>query len=355
VQIKLTARSKWQGKTTVVPAFAGSCPKLDAGGVSLDGLRIGAEEGETTVVRADDRQAVLFSLGDRDKCVTDTFRRAGGRIARWADQREVGSAGIDTAAVETGGVEGWLAALTEGLVLGGFRFDEHKSAAKKRPTLELELLVKRATKTEARQVDRAVRAAEAANLAREIAHQPPNVINPVTLAERVKKLAAACDLKCRVLDEKQLKRLKMGAILAVGQGSDTPPRLIVLEYPGRRGGKPVVLVGKAITFDTGGYSIKTKDGILGMKYDKCGAMAVLGAMAAVAALRPSAAVVGVIAAAENMVSGGAYRPDDMRCPDLCPEGVSASGHHRPGHADRRSGGGSGQADGRPVLQSRCPG
>jgi leucyl aminopeptidase len=175
----------------------------------------------------------------------------------------------------------------------------------------VDLLVQRVRRTAARRVDRALQVCEAANLAREIAHQPPNVINPPSLAGRARQLAADCGLKCRVLDEKQMKRLKMGALLAVGRGSDTPPRLIVLEYPGRGSGKPVVLVGKALTFDSGGYSIKSRDGILGMKYDKCGGTAVLGVMKAAAALQPRRPVVGLIAAAENMVSGGAYRPDDI--------------------------------------------
>jgi leucyl aminopeptidase len=148
--------------------------------------------------------------------------------------------------------------------------------------------------------------------ARDLAHEPPNVINPVTLARRVQAIAKKSGLKCTVFDERRLAAMKAGGILAVGQGSATPPRMIVLEYgPRSRGGKPIVLVGKAITFDTGGYSIKPKDGILGMKYDKCGGMAVIGAMQALAALKVNVPVVGIIAAAENMIAGNAYRPDDI--------------------------------------------
>jgi leucyl aminopeptidase len=164
--------------------------------------------------------------------------------------------------------------------------------------------------------------------ARDFAHEPPNVINPVTLARQVKTLATRSGLKCTILDQKKLAEMKAGGILGVGQGSVTPPRLIVLEYQPPAGAraktanakstkaksakaKPVVLVGKAITFDTGGYSIKSKDGMLGMKYDKCGGTAVIGAMLAVAAVKPRVPVVGVIAAAENMIDGAAYRPDDI--------------------------------------------
>ncbi|HNB53345.1 MAG TPA: hypothetical protein PK530_15445, partial [Anaerolineales bacterium] len=102
-----------------------------------------------------------------------------------------------------------------------------------------------------------------------------------------------------------------GEIVAVGKASDPPSRLIVLEYPGDGQANPVVLVGKAITFDTGGYTIKTREGMVGMKYDKCGAMAVIGLMQAAAQLKLSTPVVGIIAAAENMIAGNAYRPNDI--------------------------------------------
>jgi leucyl aminopeptidase len=140
------------------------------------------------------------------------------------------------------------------------------------------------------------------------------VINPVTLAERVQDLAKEVGLKCTVLDDQQLADMGAGAIVAVGQGSQTPSRLIVLEYqpPAKdEAGSPVALIGKAITFDTGGYSIKTTPGMVGMKYDKCGAMAVIGTLVAAAKLQLSVPLVGVLAASENMISNVAYRPNDI--------------------------------------------
>jgi len=175
------------------------------------------------------------------------------------------------------------------------------------------LLVDRRTKSLASAVERALSIAEATNLAREWSHEPPNLVNPVTLAARVRILARNTGLKCAIYNEKHLARMKAGALLAVGMASKSPPRLLVLEYSGKTRAKtvrPIVLVGKAITFDTGGYSLKDKTGIVGMKYDKCGGMAVLGVMQAVAKLKPKIPVIGIVPAAENMIAGNAYRPND---------------------------------------------
>ncbi|MCP4247113.1 MAG: leucyl aminopeptidase [bacterium] len=313
MKIKLSAPAKWKGPITLTPAYAGTIKAGPGVPKPLAGIRVGKDVGELTHVRSggpSGGDAVVVSLGDSKECVTDTFRRAGGAMARWLIKSETASAGVDAALVESKGPEA-LTALTEGFVLGAFSFDEHKSKPPKRKATTVTLLLGRFGKSEQVRVERAVAVSEAANTARRIAHRPPNVLHPVALAAAAKKVAAANRLKCTVLDEKQMQRLEMGALLAVGQGSDAPSRLIVLEYPGQKAGKPVVLVGKAVTFDTGGYSIKTKDGILGMKYDKCGGTAVLGAMEAVAALTPRVPVVGIIGAAENMISGGAYRPDDI--------------------------------------------
>jgi leucyl aminopeptidase len=152
------------------------------------------------------------------------------------------------------------------------------------------------------------------NLTRAWSHEPPNIINPETLARRAESLATQTGLGCTIFAEKELSDMGAGAILSVGLGSKTPSHMIVLTHPGHGPGAdaaPIVVVGKAITFDTGGYSLKTKTGIVGMKYDKCGGMAVLGIMQAVAALNIPIPVVGIIAAAENMISKEAYRPNDI--------------------------------------------
>lgn len=256
-------------------------------------------------------QKATVSLGAKDKINLETFRRAGGAIAKWTTKNKVTSAGIETASFSDFALapEQIAFALAEGLLLGSFRFDRLKSKKDEPTPATISFLNESFASTLAQ----ATIICDAANLTRAWAHEPANVINPVTLAERVQELAKEVGLKCTVLDDKQLTDMGAGAIVAVGQGSQTPSRLIVLEYqpPAKSEAQPVALVGKAITFDTGGYSIKTTMGMVGMKYDKCGAMAVIGTMVAAAKLKLGTPIVGVLAASENMISNVAYRPNDI--------------------------------------------
>lgn len=258
-----------------------------------------------------------LSLGPQAKINAEMIRRAGGMLAKWLARHEIPSAGLELAALFGIGLapEAALGALVEGLLLGDFKFTAYKSEKKSTKT-DLSLLTDESVSPSVfsaleSALQKATVISEAANLAREWSHEPANVINPVTLAERVQKLAAEVGLKCTVLDDKQLEAMGAGAIVAVGKASATPSRLIILEHAGTSGEKPVALVGKAITFDTGGYSLKPVDGIVGMKYDKSGGMAVIATLMAAARLGLKTPVVGVIAAAENMISGHGYRPDDI--------------------------------------------
>jgi leucyl aminopeptidase len=154
--------------------------------------------------------------------------------------------------------------------------------------------------------------AEATNAARDIGNLPGNLLYPETLAEQAEKLGRRFGFKVTVLGEKVLHARKFGGLLAVGQGSVRPPRLIILSHRGGpKSQAPIALVGKAITFDTGGISIKPAANMEEMIFDKCGGIAVLGAMAALAALGVKRNVVGIVASAENMPSGNAYRPGDI--------------------------------------------
>ncbi|WP_372964054.1 leucyl aminopeptidase [Marinobacter sp.] len=151
------------------------------------------------------------------------------------------------------------------------------------------------------------------NFTRDLGNTPPNICHPIWLAEQAENMAKEYDnIKTEVLDEKQMEKLGMNTILAVGKGSKQPPRLIVMEY---RGGstkdKPYALVGKGITFDSGGISLKPGEGMDEMKYDMGGSASVLGTMQVLAETKPKINVVAVIAAAENMPDGGASRPGDI--------------------------------------------
>ncbi|SFB12910.1 MULTISPECIES: leucyl aminopeptidase [unclassified Bacillus (in: firmicutes)] len=152
----------------------------------------------------------------------------------------------------------------------------------------------------------------ATNSARTLVNIPGNILTATAMADYAKELAATYDFEIEILEKEDLEKLGMGAFLAVNQGSTEPPKMIVLKYQGKEQWEDIIgLVGKGITFDTGGYSIKPKDGIVGMKTDMGGAAAVLGAMEIIGELKPEQNVIAVIPATDNMISGNAFKPDDV--------------------------------------------
>ncbi|MEW5828735.1 MAG: leucyl aminopeptidase [Chloroflexota bacterium] len=304
ISLNVIKKDEWMGGLLI---------RFAAAPESLSLASAGKEAGEVRLDPAE-KQA-LVSLGPKEKVKAETLRRVGGALVRWLEGNEIEGAGLDLASLTESGltVPEAAFALAEGLLLGAFKFKRHKTGQAARPAIILNLLAESALDETTALVEKARILADGTNLARELTHEPPNVINPLTLAEKVKNLAAEAGLKCAILDERQLAEMGAGAIVAVGKGSATPSRLIVLEHEGVPNGdnRPVALVGKAITFDTGGYSLKSVEGIVGMKYDKSGGMVVIAALVAAARLRLKTRIVGVVAAAENMISGAAYRPNDI--------------------------------------------
>lgn len=295
MRIIQTAKLDYQGLTLTLAAAA----EKPAPG------QPGKKPGEVQMTGAD---TAVVSLGAAEKLDAEAVRRAGGGIAKWARQHVVETLGIEVGALA---VENGVFALCEGLLLGGFQFTERKSKVEETPKTEVHLLAEEEFQA---QIDKAVVLAEGVNLVRAWGHEPPNILNPAVLAERCRTLAEESGLSYTLLDDKQLVEMGAGAIAAVGQASQTGSRLIVLEYAGQGEGvgqKPVVLVGKAITFDTGGYTLKSREHMLTMKYDMLGGAAVAAVLQAAAALKLQTPVVGLIAAAENMISRHGYRPDDI--------------------------------------------
>lgn len=262
------------------------------------------------------RRLLVAGLGDPGKLSLNAVREAGGAVAKHARQNQLKSVTVVVPKVGDIGTEEAAGAVVEGFLLASFRYREYRGTAKKKGNGDEPVKLTVVAEGEvANAVRRAVIVAEAQNFARTIAFRPGNDINPVTLAAVAQSAAKDAGLVCRVMDEKQLTKLGMGGLLAVGGGSvATPPRLIVLEHKPKglkRGVRPVLLVGKAITFDTGGISIKPAEKMGRMVFDKCGGMAVLGAMVAAARLKLPVQVVGLLAAAENHISHRAFRPGDL--------------------------------------------
>ena len=203
--------------------------------------------------------------------------------------------------------------IAECLADGSYVFDRFKSEKAKPRKLKKVTLLTEATADAERAARQAGAIAAGMALTRDLGNLPPNLCHPSFLAEQAEALAAEHkNLKVEVLTEKKLRELGMGAFLAVAQGSEQPPRLIVLQYQGaKKSEQPYVLVGKGITFDTGGISLKPGLGMDEMKYDMCGAASVLGTFKTVLELGLPINLVGLLACAENMPSGRATRPGDI--------------------------------------------
>ena len=250
---------------------------------------------------------LCVGLGEAAKLNAKTLRSAAG-----AAIMSLKKAGRTQVALDLRSRPQFSQAAVEGAVLAEYRYEKFKE----KKTAALRSLRGVADQGELAAVKAAGRRGEAiahaTNFARSIGNEPGNVIVPKTLADEARKLAARSKLTVKILDEPALRRGKFGGILAVGQGSANSPRLIVIEHRGGPASQaPIALVGKAITFDTGGISIKPAGSMEEMIFDKSGGMAVLGAMSGIAALKLKRNVIGIIAAAENMPGPAAYRPGDI--------------------------------------------
>jgi leucyl aminopeptidase len=267
------------------------------------------------------KRVLLFGLGSQAKVTAETLRRAAGSAVRQAGSGKRKRVSIWLPRVK--GIDAVQAAQTvaEGAVLGTYRFDDYRNLEEGDPgSVRSVSVFPSRTPSGAKDVaaiKRAISAgrviAEAQNVARDLSNTPGNDLAPAQLASEARRVAREVGLRCQVMTAAELERRKMGGILAVGGGSSRPPRLIVLEHkPARKSGAPTIcIVGKGVTFDSGGISIKPSAGMEEMKHDMSGAAAVVGAMRAVAQLKLPLHVVAVIGAAENLPSGTAYRPGDV--------------------------------------------
>src|SRR6266851_6419266 len=205
-------------------------------------------------------------------------------------------------------------AVVEGVYVGDFDPDYYKSDRKDQKIDSVTIVTRgdQAALEQALNIGRIV--GESQTFTRDLVNEPSNRMTPTMMAERAKKMAAEVGLKCEVYGADKIKELKMGAFWGVAQGSDEPPALIVLRYePAGAPEKPHLgLVGKGITFDTSGISIKPADGMEKMKYDMAGGATMIGVMRAIALLKPKIKVIGIVCATENMPSGKAQKPGDVK-------------------------------------------
>ena len=259
-----------------------------------------------TMGRIPAKRVMLAGLGE--KITGDTIRFVSGKMAR--KSRELGLPDFSVIVPDGSvcGEESSASQIVEGSKLSLYSFDSYKKDKEQRSP-DLSLLgsgskIIRAARSAEKIADGTIHAKSLANL-------PPNECTPDALARMARKMCARTRLRCRIFGKAELKKGGFGGISAVGQGSKNEPRLVVIEYAGGGKTKPTVLVGKAVTFDTGGISLKPGEKMDEMKFDKCGGCTVLGIMKAVESLKLPVNVIGIVPSVENMPGGESYRPGDI--------------------------------------------
>jgi leucyl aminopeptidase len=285
-----------------------------------DRREIRGRKKEITVVHRPDGKGrvLLVGLGPRTESTHETARRAAAEAVRALRGKGARTVGFRLASfvTESVGSEAAFEALLEGAALGGYEFLRYKTKTDGGVEEATVFLGEEHAREEAglkRRLERTVTLTETVVWTRDLANLPADTASPARLAEEAVRLGKELDLKVQVFDEKKLAELKCGGLLAVGGGSSThPPRMVVVEYPGAgRSGKTIAIVGKGITFDSGGISIKPAATMAEMKFDKSGAVAVLGILRAAALRKVAPRIVGILCCAENVPSGSSYRPGDV--------------------------------------------
>ncbi|MBI4430425.1 MAG: leucyl aminopeptidase [Candidatus Omnitrophica bacterium] len=273
-----------------------------------------------TGVPGEAKNGILISgLGEKKKFSADKLRKLGSALySKLNDLKfENASVELDTLTGNKVSSPEAAAALVEGIRLREYRFDHYKSKDDKngkQDTLKEIILAisdRKVLEAVSKELGMAEVVVESANFTRRLGDEPANVMTARRLADDARKMARETGLRCRILDEKQIRALKMGGLLSVAQGSKEPPRFIILEHRGAAG-QPVVLVGKGICFDSGGISLKPAGGMDLMRYDMCGGAAVIGILRAAAKLKLKQHVVGLVPACENLPSETPQRPGDIQ-------------------------------------------
>ncbi|MEP0827249.1 MAG: leucyl aminopeptidase [bacterium] len=258
-------------------------------------------------------RVVLAGLGEKKKVDDDCYRQAAGTISRIPSVKKSETLAFILNKNEK---ESVVSAVAEGFLLGRFDMKDYKTGddAKNDITKNVSIISgnARLSRGYAKALVRGEMISEAVILARRLAAHPGNVLTPKAFASEAQSLAKKHSLKCTVLDEKQIREERMGALLAVAQGSEQPPRFVILEYNGgRKADKPIVLIGKGITFDTGGISLKQAADMDEMKGDMTGGAIMLAVITAASRLKLPLNLVTLVPLAENMPSGKATRPGDI--------------------------------------------
>jgi leucyl aminopeptidase len=260
------------------------------------------------------RRLLLIGCGDRADYKAAQISQMAGTAVRFLRSKNAKSIAIFPRT--DGDIEKTAQTAISGAIMGLFEPDKYRTQDKEERTLDQILIVSEGAdrKVVQRGADRGKIIGEAVNFTRDLANEPGGHLTPTILADRARKVAKQFGLTIDVLDQRQMEKLGMGSLLGVSRGSDEPPKLIVMKYEPRKSNKKaglLALVGKGITFDSGGISLKPGENMELMKYDMTGAATVIGAMQAIAQLKPSIPVLGIAPCSENLPSGKATKPGDV--------------------------------------------
>jgi leucyl aminopeptidase len=299
----------------IVPIFEGVREERFGAGELIDSGELTGKSLELTIIHHPQgvaaRRVVLAGAGKAEKFDSAVLRRVTGAAVRLLKSKSAKN--IALALTDGQATADNVSAAVEGAIVGTFEPDRYKKDEDRKSIESFTVVVDGGSPDLAAGAERGRILAEAQNFTRELVNEPPNLLTPLRMAEAARKMAAEQHLECEILDRDQMAKLGMGALLGVAQGSAEPPCLIVVRYhPATATGKAHLgLVGKGVTFDTGGISIKPADGMEKMKYDMAGGASMLGAMQAIAQLKPPIPVTAFVPCVENMPGSRAQRPGDI--------------------------------------------
>ena len=254
------------------------------------------------------KRALLLGMGDKKNLDPEKTRNLTGKVVNKA--KELGISEFVLIPFKNMDKE-HLSAMVEGIKLSDYSFNNYKRDEDRNDLNQVRILIRNDMKNSQKIIQHSVVVSDAVIFTRDISNLPPNDCSPEVLATLSKKLSENQKVKVRVIEKEEMISYGFEGILAVGKGSASSPKLIVLEYSGSTKNRPIAIVGKAVTFDTGGISIKPSEKMEEMKFDKSGGCNVLGIMKAVSDLGLDTNVIGIIPAVENMPSGTSYRPGDI--------------------------------------------
>ena len=260
--------------------------------------------GEKTYFYSKSRRVLVMGLGSENKLNNQKIRKISGLISREAIKKKIATLSVECFCQNTLQCQ----SMGEGFVLGSYQFVDHKTKNTSNPISKSITVLN----GNSEMLEKGYQIGSSVCLARDVSNHPGNIATPSYLAHIANTISKNGDMNLKVFDRDEFTKMGMGALAGVSQGTNEPPKFIVLEYfNGDASENPKVLVGKGLTFDSGGISIKPAPNMDEMKYDMCGSSTVLGVFDALSKLKPKINVVGIIPSTENLVGGSAYKPGDI--------------------------------------------